>query len=89
MLIRWNRLANSIAAAGLAAAAFLPTGAFAISVEVARKCNLLVAKEFPPRQVGNPASGSAKGSGREQKEYFNKCVANGGNMESSSDKSSK
>ena len=75
---------SGCAVAGLlAAATLLPTGASAISVEVAKKCNVLVAKEFPPRQAGNPAAGSAKGSGQAQRDYFNKCVANGGNMDNS------
>ena len=89
MLIRWDSLNNSIAATCFGVAALLPTGAFAVSLEVAKKCNLLVAKEFPPRQAGNPAAGSIKGSGRAQKEYFDKCVANGGSVTGPSDKGSK
>jgi hypothetical protein len=54
--------------------------ASAISVEVAKKCNALTAKAFPPRVPGNPAAGSAKGSGKEMRDYFKKCVANGGEM---------
>jgi hypothetical protein len=65
----------------LAATIALPTGASAISVDVAKKCNALLAKAFPPRQAGNPAAGSAKGSGLDQRTYFNKCVANNGNMD--------
>jgi hypothetical protein len=56
----------------------VPDRVSAITVEVARKCNALIAKEFPPREPGNPAAGSLKGSGREQRAYFAKCVANGG-----------
>jgi hypothetical protein len=52
--------------------------ASAITAEVAKKCNALTARQFPPREPGNPAAGSAKGSGRARQEYFNKCVANGG-----------
>jgi hypothetical protein len=77
-------LAFPFAAIGLA-----PTGASAISVDVARKCNALVAKEFPPREVGNPAAGSAKGSGQAQRDYFSKCLANGGNMDGTADKKEK
>ncbi len=51
---------------------------FAISVELARKCQALTDKQFPPRVVGNPAAGSAKGSGLEQQAFFKKCIANGG-----------
>ena len=54
--------------------------ASAISVEVAKKCNALTAKAFPPRVPGNPAAGSAKGSGREMQDYFKNCVATGGEM---------
>jgi hypothetical protein len=59
----------------------VPDRVSAITVEVARKCNALIAKEFPPREPGNPAAGSPKGSGREQRAYFAKCVANGGKMD--------
>lgn len=55
--------------------------AHAISVEVARACDALVAKAFPPRQKGNPASGSAIGNAKEQRDYFNKCLANDGKMD--------
>jgi hypothetical protein len=54
--------------------------ASAMSVEVAKKCNALTAKAFPPRVPGNPAAGSAKGSGKEMQDYFKKCVANGGEI---------
>jgi hypothetical protein len=59
----------------------VPHPASAITAEVARKCNALIAKEFPPREPGNPAAGSAKGSGRDQRAYFNKCVTNNSNMD--------
>jgi hypothetical protein len=58
-----------------------PEHASAITADIARKCNALTAKQFPPREPGNPAAGSAKGSGRTQHEYFNKCVANGGKVD--------
>jgi hypothetical protein len=54
--------------------------ASAITVEIAKKCNALTAKAFPPRVPGNPAAGSAKGSGKEMQDYFRKCVENGGEM---------
>jgi hypothetical protein len=60
-----------------------PNRGSALTVEVARKCEALTAKAFPPREPGNPAAGSTKGSGRSQHEYFNKCVANGGKMDDS------
>ena len=59
----------------------MTNGAAAISTEVAKKCNVLAAKAFPPRVTGNPAAGSAKGTGQAKQDYFNKCVANGGNMD--------
>jgi hypothetical protein len=88
MIPEWKFPARA-AAALLATTAFLPNGALAVSVEVAKKCNILVAKEFPPRQPGNPAAGSAKGSGKVQRDYFNKCVENNGNMDSTADKNTK
>ena len=54
--------------------------ASAITVELARKCNAMVATAFPPRVPGNPAAGSAKGSGRQMQDYFKKCVENEGKM---------
>lgn len=55
--------------------------ASAVTAELARKCSALMAKQFPPREPGNPAAGSTKGSGRAQQDYFNKCIANNGNMD--------
>ena len=52
----------------------------AVSAEVAKKYDALTAKAFPPRVIGNPAAGSAKGTGADQRAYYNKCVANGGKM---------
>ncbi|MGY4607010.1 hypothetical protein ACVW16_005422 [Bradyrhizobium sp. USDA 4474] len=60
--------------------------ALAVTAEVARKCSGLVAKQFPPRESGNPAAGSTKGSGRDQQAFFNKCVANGGKVDDSNSK---
>ena len=59
----------------------VPATASAVTVEVARACDAAVAKAFPPRQIGNPASGSSKGTARDQRDYFNKCVANGGKVD--------
>ena len=55
--------------------------ASAITAEVAKKCNVLLSKEFPPREPGNPAAGSKKGTAQTQRDYFKKCVANGGNLD--------
>jgi hypothetical protein len=63
--------------------------ASAITVEVAKKCDVLVAKAFPPREIGNPAAGSAKGNAQSQRDYFSKCVANGGKMDDDARKDTK
>jgi hypothetical protein len=55
--------------------------ASAVTVEVAKKCNALTAKAFPPRVVGNPAAGSTKGTGKAERDYYRKCVAKGGNID--------
>jgi hypothetical protein len=60
--------------------------ASAITVEVARKCQALTSKAFPRREPGNPAAGSAKGSGLDQQIYFQRCVANGGRVDNASPK---
>ncbi|SED91083.1 hypothetical protein [Bradyrhizobium erythrophlei] len=73
----------------LVAPLLLPTETSAVTVEVARKCNALVAKNFPPRQPGNPAAGSAKGNGQAERDYFKKCVDNGGNVDDTADKDKK
>jgi len=54
--------------------------ASAVTADVAKKCNALTDKAFPPRVPGNPAAGSAKGSGADQQAYYRKCVANGGKV---------
>jgi hypothetical protein len=58
-----------------------PATASAITVEVARACDAAVAKAFPPRQIGNPAAGSAKGTAKDQRAYFKKCVDNDGKVD--------
>lgn len=55
--------------------------ASAIDAAVAKKCSTLMTKAFPPRKIGNPAAGSAKGTGKAQRDYFKNCVASGGNMD--------
>jgi hypothetical protein len=65
----------------LVAAASTTRGSSAITVELARKCEALTYKAFPPRVIGNPAAGSAKGSGKDAQAYFAKCVKNGGKMD--------
>jgi hypothetical protein len=56
-------------------------GALPITVELARKCSALTDKAFPLIVPGNPASGRTHGTGQDLREYFNKCVANGANVE--------
>ena len=80
MLVRLNLAGVWLALIGVALVA-APERASAISVEVAKKCNALLAKQFPPREPGNPAAGSTKGSGADQRAFFSKCLANNGNME--------
>jgi hypothetical protein len=78
-----RRIRGGAFALFLAGAVLLPTFSQAdISAEVAKKCQILRARQFPPRQTGNPAAGSAKGSWEDQSEFFRRCVANGGNMDS-------
>ena len=55
--------------------------ASAVTAEVAKKCAALTAKAYPPRVAGNPAAGLAKGTAQSERDYFNKCVANKGNMD--------
>jgi|SRR5580704_16197661 hypothetical protein len=53
------------------------------SVELARTCDALTAKAFPPLEPGNPAAGTTKGSGLEAQSYFRKCITNGGHVDNS------
>ena len=62
------------------ALALTPQGASAVTAELAKKCSALTAKVFPPRVIGNPAAGSAKGSGLAEQAYFKRCVASGGKI---------
>jgi hypothetical protein len=39
-----------------------------------------LAKAYPPKQIGNPAAGSA-GTAKERRDYFSKCVANNGKVD--------
>ncbi|MFT4115662.1 hypothetical protein [Bradyrhizobium sp.] len=84
----WKLMTGAVALLA-AATLMLPTNASAITVEVAKKCNGLVEKQFPPRQPANPAAGSAKGSGQAQREFFKKCVDNGGNVDTTPEKTDK
>jgi hypothetical protein len=59
------------------------TNTSAVSADIAKKCQALAAKAYPPRIPGNPAAGSAQGTGEAKRDYFNKCVTNGGNVDDS------
>jgi len=67
----------------------MASGASAITVELAKKCEALTAKAFPPRVIGNPAAGSAKGSGKDAQAYFNECVKNDGKVDDGGSKEAK
>lgn len=82
-------LIDGALALSLAAVILLPTNAKAITADLARKCSALMAKEFPPREPGNPAAGSAKGNGQAARDYYKKCIDNGGNMDGAADKNAK
>ena len=83
------RFGISLFALVFAAILVQPNVSSAVTVEVARKCQALTSKAFPPRELGNPAAGSAKGSGLDQQKYFEKCVANGGRVDDASPKDGK
>jgi hypothetical protein len=67
----------------------ITNSASAVTVELAKKCGALTHKAFPPRVIGNPAAGSAKGSGEDAQAYFDKCVKNGGKMDDAAPKDAK
>ena len=54
--------------------------ASAVTAELAKRCSALTAKVFPPRVLGNPGAGSAKGSGLDEQAYFRRCLASGGKI---------
>ena len=78
MSVNWKCGCVLLALVGTVFGSF-PTSA--ITAELARKCSALTAKQFPPRMPGNPAAGSAKGSGRDQRAYYSDCVAKGGKVD--------
>jgi hypothetical protein len=53
----------------------------AITAELAKKCGALTDKAYPLRVPGNPAAGREYGTAKKVRDYFNKCVANGGNID--------
>jgi len=84
-----SRARSTASALMLSAFILIPASAPAITVEVAKKCNALVNQQFPPRQIGNPAAGSSKGTGKAQRDFFNKCVADGGKVDGAEQAGSK
>ena len=44
--------------------------ASAIAADVAKKCDALVVRTFPPREPGNPAAGNIKGTALAKRKYF-------------------
>lgn len=62
----------------LACAAMMTGSVSAVTPEVAKKCAGMMVEAFPPREPGNPAAGSANGSIIDQRDFYDKCVANGG-----------
>jgi hypothetical protein len=77
-----TKLRYGTALLALACLAHLPMtqSAMAITVELARKCGALTDKAYPLRVPGNPAAGREHGTAKEVRDYFNKCVANRGNV---------
>jgi hypothetical protein len=67
----------------------MTNGASAETVDVAKKCAALVQQAYPPREAGNPAAGSTKGTGQAEQDYYKKCVANGGNVSNDAPKDQK
>jgi hypothetical protein len=59
----------------------MTSDAAGISVDVARKCNDLAYRAFPPRVPGNPAAGLENGNGQAARAYVRKCVQNGGRVD--------
>ena len=78
-IIMTSTIIRTVALIG--ASAVLSSPSNAITAELAKKCKVLTDAAFPLREPGNPAAGSAKGSGRDATTYFNKCVANNGKVE--------
>ena len=52
--------------------------ASAVTAAVAKACARSLAKAFPPREPGNPVAGSAAGSVEDQRQFYAKCIADGG-----------
>jgi hypothetical protein len=79
-MFSWIKFRSAFAVAIVVAAGLTADGAFAITAEVAKKCQMLMAHAYPPRVPGNPAAGSDKGSGADQQKYYQNCIANNGDV---------
>ena len=61
----------------------------AVTAEIARKCKALTDLAYPLRELGNPAAGNTKGTGRDAQNYFQNCVAHDGKTDDTSAKQTK
>jgi hypothetical protein len=75
-----SKLSNGLIALSSMTMALMPCSVSAVTVEVAKKCDALVAQAYPPREPGNPAAGSANGTAQAARDYFRICVEHGGKM---------
>jgi hypothetical protein len=79
----WRPTPRSKFALGTAAVILpllMTANASAVTAELARKCGALAEIAYPLRVPGNPAAGRTHGTAQDFRDYFNKCVANRGNM---------
>jgi hypothetical protein len=72
------KIASVLVALACVAVSCMTGSASAVTAQLAKKCQALTAKAFPQRVPGNPAARITKASGQSQRDYFNICVANGG-----------
>lgn len=80
MITRFKRATIGLVLVSLSYAGMIGSGS-AVTTEVARACETAAAKAFPPRQIGNPAAGTSKGTAKERRDFFNRCAANNGKVD--------
>jgi len=80
VLPRKLKLRTALVALVFVSQSLTAQSALAITVEVAKKCDALTYKAYPPRVPGNPAAGLLNGTSQDATAYYNKCVANGGKV---------
>ena len=73
-----SKVCSGVLVAAILAGSAAPS-AFAISAELAKQCRAMAIKAHPTKLAG-----SAKGSAQAQREFFDNCVAKGGNVDTSS-----